>query len=372
MAMSAPASAQRALMALLCSSLMTGALAAQNQPAPAPSNQPGKVQVPPQTENSQVPQLKQISPYLNLGYHPPMKLVSDTMTFENISDKPIEIERAVGECSCTDATVLSDTMVVQPGASVDILIAVEFPREVGIFEKSILIYEKGNPTPRHVPFSFEVGYPVRVNGGARHAIVYARTGVIKLDSVDKTPFNVLTVHGRQPMYEGYEPGQPIRPAYSVVFDWTAVHAEKLPRWMIIETDHPGAEMLAVPAMVEGYRIIRDEKSWKTVDPLVVMGPIPSESPSVIEVLFSGKPVIPNQKVRVLSSNPNVDLRVVGVRKPYRGGGMVIQYEVSPRNGYEGFLETIVTTEYDGSIAMFDLFARSRKGAPPYKESTPVR
>lgn len=325
-----------------------GAAFAQSAGSPAPAADQEVV----------VPALEQVSPRLDLGLGRPMSLHTGTVTLMNVGDKPIRLGKVQGECSCTDATVLHNKRVLEPGEDVEILIAVEFPREMGNYTKGVLVFEEGNPAPFYVPIDMEVGYPVRVNGGARFAIVVSRIGTLRLESTENRNFSVLSVHGVPPEFEDYDPlTEPPRASYLVKHDWSNVPRESLPRWMVIETDHPGAEMMAIPARIQGWTPIIDKKSWRPVDEFILLGRIKSGSTTRAHMLFSGKAVQAGKRVDVESSNPDLLVRIANVRKPDRGGGMHVDFDITPRVGARGFVQSVITLKYDGATTAFDLFAR---------------
>jgi len=322
-------------------------------PAPTPADR-GEVPI-------QIP-LEQVSPLLDLGYGTPMAFLSGTVTLMNNSEAPLTITSVRGECSCTDATVLGtadNTKTLQPGEAVDILIAVEFPKEIGTYTKQVFVFTNLAEHAHQVPVVFEVGYPIRVNGGARRAIVVKRTGTTRLDSIDEVPFRVISVHGAEPEFEDFDPAtDELKSSYRVQHDWSKLSASELPRWMVIETDHPNAEMVAIPAMVPGYQPVLDKTTWRPLDEHVLLGSMAAGKPKVIPLVFTGKAVIPGQKIAVRSSNPDLILRVVGARKPDRGGGLHMDIEVKTRPEARGFIAAVVTFEYDGAINSLDVFARA--------------
>ncbi len=310
------------------------------------------------------PTLELVSPRVDFGTRPPLAFVSETMTFINNGEQPITLERAQGECSCTDATILGNDRTFQPGERFDILVAVEFPREMGLYTKQLLIYEKDNERPLPIPFDFEVGYDIKINGGPRFAIVTDRGGKLTLESRTKSPFRVLSISGMAPIYEGFDPAKDsLRDNYTVYYNLGEVPTDQLPRWLVIETDHEAAEMMAIPARVPGWRPIIDKTQWHSMDEFIAMGTVSSNGPTRTTMLFTGKAVMPGQKIVAKSTNPDIGVRVVGVRRPDRGGGMQVDFDVTPRRDLTGFSTTIASVEYDGVRTAFDLFLRADPSMP---------
>lgn len=336
-----------ALMVLLVS-MLAGAARGQGDPA---GPVPDLSTVPP-------PQLQQVSPRLNFGTHKPLSFLSDTITLVNADKKPLTLAKAIGECSCTDATILGNKKTIAVGEEVEILVAVEFPREMGLYTKQLFVYEEGNARPMPIPFDFEVGYPVVINGGPRNAIVIERTGEITLESRESKAFSVVSISGRAPIYNGFDPAAQLpQTRYTVLYDWSSVPSADLPRWLVIETDHPEAEMMCIAARIPGWQPVLDKKTWHPMDEFIAMGRIPPDVSSPATMLFTGKPVLPGQSITLRSSNPDLLVNVAAARRPDRGGGMVVDLNVKPRVGFTGFAATVVTVEYDGAKTGFDLFAR---------------
>ncbi len=318
----------------------------------------------PDPANFTFPALQQVSPRLDFGAHAPLTFISETMTFVNSGKVPITLERAQGECSCTDATILGDLKPIQPGEKVDVLVAVEFPRESALYTKKLLIYEKGNPVPFQAPFDFEVGYAITINGGPRYAIVTELGGRITLESRTKTPFKVLSISGMAPMYDSFDPAKDaLRDTYAVFYTLEGLKGAELPRWLVIETDHPDAEMMTVAARIKGGNWFIDKTQWHAMDEFIALGRISASGPTRTTMLFTGKAVLPGKILTIKSSNTSLGVQVVAVRQPDRGGGMQVDMDIIPRPDLKGFASTIATIDYDGASARFDLFCRIDPNIP---------
>lgn len=315
--------------------------------------------------------LEQIRPAtLDLGYGPPLAFRSEVVTLQNVTEGPVTLTGARGECACTNATILEsvdDKKTLAPGETVDILVGVEFPKDMGMYTKNLFVYEdmQGEAASHVVPIYFEVGFPVRVNGGTRYAIVVERTGKLKLDSMEDKPFRVVSVHGADPAYVDFNPAsdEP-RTSYEVTYDWSGLSVEKTPRWLAIETDHPGAEIVPIPAFISGVPRIIDKLAWRPVDETLNLGVVPSNRTLKASILFTGKAVLPGQRITAECDSTDLTLRIVNARKPDNSGGMMVDVEIMPRGGFQGFVNAKLTFNYDGAKTGIDLFARFKDGAPP--------
>lgn len=353
--------ARRASLALIALTSLVGAAHAQPAGPAAPSQPQSHAPAP------RVPTLQLVSPRVNFGVNKPLAFVNEQMTLMNSGDKPITIARAIGECSCTDATILGNDHVLDPGEQLDILFAVEFPRTMGLQTKHVLVYEEGNETPYMVPFDFEVGYPIRVNGGAQFAIIIDPVGEFVVDSVEGKPFKVISINGAEPGYNGYDPKtQWPQSKYTLTYNWTKLSQNEIPRWVVVETDLPDAEMVVFPARVPNHQPITDRRQWAAMDEFIATGPISAEQPSHVTMLFSGRAPKPGKQLSVTSTNPNVGVRIINARQPDRGGGMQVDFEITPNAGATGYQATVVNIVYDDVKTAFDLFCRFTPGAAPAK------
>ncbi|MBL8746719.1 MAG: DUF1573 domain-containing protein [Phycisphaerae bacterium] len=329
--------------------------------SPAPDGPPANAA---ESAPVKLPSLQLVSPRLDFGAHRPLTFISDTMTFVNSGTTPITIEKAQGECSCTDVTILGNQRVLQPGDKIEMLVAVEFPRESGLYTKNIHIFEKGNPVPLPMPFDFEVGYPIVVNGGPRYAIVTELGGKLTLKSRTGTPFRVLSISGMAPIYNDFDPAtDPLRDNYTVYYKINEVNTDEVPRWLVVETDHPDAEMIPVPARFQGYKTFIDKSQWHAMDEFIALGTISSRGPTRTTMLFTGKAVQPGKAITVSSSNSDLGIQIVAVRRPDRGGGMQVDFDITPNPQAKGFTSTIATIEYDGVTTRFDVFCRLDPNLP---------
>lgn len=295
----------------------------------------------------------------DFGYRTPSEHASLTMTIQNSGDESLTIERVRGDCQCTSVEIVGENRVLEPAATMDIIINLETPKETGPHTRMVEIFAAGNTLPAVIPLYVQVGYPVRVNGDPRAAMIADPIGVLQLDSVQGRKFKVVSVNGLPPIFNGFDPAKDEpRTQYEVVYDWSMIPASDYPRNLIIETDHPGAEFFEVPAMVPGHRRIRDIEKWSTKETLVNFGRVAGDRPFKGYVTLMGNPpVVPGAKLLIKSSNPEAKVRVLGIRRPDRGGGVVADFEVSPLPGLRGFFHSEVIFEMNGQITGVDIYAR---------------
>lgn len=295
----------------------------------------------------------------DFGYRTPGEHAAYTMTIQNSGNETLTIERIRGDCQCTSVEIIGDNRVLEPAATMDVIINLEVPKETGPHSRVVEVYAVGNKMPAQIPLHVSVGYPIRVNGDPTAAIIADAIGVIQLDSVRGQTFKVTAVNGLPPLFNGFDPAKDApRTQYEVVYDWSMIPPSDYPRNIIIETDHPGAEFFEVPAMVPGHRRIRDIERWSTKETLVMLGRVAGDRPIKGYVTFVGSPpLVPGAKLLVKGSNPEAKVRITGVRKPERGGGMIADFEVTPLQGLRGFFHSELTFEMNEMMTGVDVYAR---------------
>lgn len=302
------------------------------------------------------PPFEQVTPLLDFGYRKPLSFEQGIVTLVNMGDSPLKIRSTRGECVCTVATANKDT--VQPGESVDLLIGLEVPPELGPVEKKVLVEVEGYQFPFLTSIYAESGLPVRVNGGGNASIVVDRVGRMTLDSIEGRPFTVLGINGRPPKHVDFNPDRDRpRAQYVVEYDFSDLATIDLPRRVIVETDHPDARMIDVQAMLNGAPKLSLPHKWRPVRDHIVMGAIPMDQPSITMMVMTGKPMIPGERFTCRSRSMDARVDIVGARMPSQGGGIQIDLKVTPRGGFQGFLHAIVDITLENDSTALEIFAR---------------
>ncbi|HBS29635.1 MAG TPA: hypothetical protein DEB06_09350 [Phycisphaerales bacterium] len=314
-------------------------------------------QVVPPEPPPDVPPLQQVSPALNLGYHKPGELVQGVITIMNAGDKPLTIGKITTSCECTLADVSKREL--KPGEATDLFVGMNIPGELGQVERGILVAVDGYRDPFVTAVGVEVGFPVRLNGGGRTAGVTGIRGAFKVDSVEGKPFRVFAVNGDEPQFVGYDPAKDSpRTEYQVMYDWADRRGVEVPRWLVVETDHPGAEMFVGRALVTGVMPLSSRESIKPVQEYLLLGQVQAGKAAPAAVTISGRPFKQGQQLRVTSRSPNLSVRVVKLQKPEKGGGIEVVMELVPKEDFRGFLSAIVDFEIDGMTCGTDVYLRS--------------
>lgn len=321
------------------------------QTAPAPASAADQ----PEPLNA-APPFEQVTPVLDFGYCKPLSFQQGIVTLVNMGDKTLKIHMTKGECACTVATANKDH--VEPGESVDLLIGLEVPPELGPVNKQVIVEVDGYKFPFLTSIYAESGLPVRVNGGGRASIVVDRVGKMTLDSIEGRPFTVIAINGRPPIFTDFDPAHDRpRAQYVVGYDFSDLAPVDLPRRVMVETDHPGARMIDVQAMIAGAPKLSLPHKWRPVRDHIVMGSIPMDKPSQTIMVMTGRPLVPGEKFTCRSRSLNARVDIVGAYPPKEGGGIQIDLKITPRGGFEGFLHAIVDITLENDQTSLEIFAR---------------
>ncbi len=302
------------------------------------------------------PPLEQVSPYLDFGYHKPLSFEQGVITLVNNGDKPIKILKTRGECACTVATANKE--IVQPGEGVELLVGLELPLELGAVSKQVIVEVEGYKFPFITEVSGESGYAVRVNGGGVSNIVVDLVGQLTLEAIDGRPFRVLALNGQPPVLKDFDPEKDRpRTQYVLLHDFSNIAPINLPRWIIIETDHPDARMVDVIAMIPGTIRLTGTEPWQPVKDHLVLGAIPMDEPSITIMVMTGKPLTPGQKLTSRSRSFDARVDIVNAYKPTTGAGIQIELKITPRGSFQGFLNAVCDLDLDGNKTALEIFAR---------------
>lgn len=334
-------------------SLLVPALLAGVALAPAPVS----AQVEP-TKQQVLSPLVLVSPPLHLGYHPPGALAQGVMTFLNRTDEMVRIVEVKSSCDCTMAE--PSQRLVEPGQTVDVFVGMNINDSLGLVVRDVGIYVEGLDVPIATSVTVEVGYPVRFNKGGRSVGAVGLRGTFTVDSVDGKPFHVLAVNGRKPSFINHDPDRDsAKSEYELFFDWSKLPDDQRPRWVVVETDHPEAEMVEMPMRIQGVRSLQDQRSgWRSIQQRVVLGNITVGEPVETVVTLGAVPLQGGETLTVKSHATNIAVRVVtvGPSKLHKGAVDVV-VQLTPTESAEGFLGTILEFEAGGHKCGVDLYAR---------------
>ena len=177
---------------------------------------------------------------VDFGIVPPGSKLRTEIKLVNPTDTPVVIRAAVPTCQCTTVEVAGET--IPPRGAVGIPMTLQVPSTTGDKKAAVnTVLDPGGKGPR-LTLQAVSAYPVRsiplyIDATKPPA---GLTGSFNVESTDGLAFQVLSVNGAPPVVAN--PGVPAT-SHRVAYDLTDMTAQTMPKWMLIETDHPEAPMI---------------------------------------------------------------------------------------------------------------------------------
>lgn len=186
---------------------------------------------------------------LDFGIVPPHTLLEGGFRLVNTTDKPLKVLQAVPSCQCTTVDIAGKQIPARGTLDVPVTMKVS---STGLKVANVKVLVQDEPRMISLDLRAEVAYPVRVQvadaAGVLQPYVDAVTdasrlrGVATVASVDGKPFRVLSVQGAAPAWpEGQ--GDAARASWQVPFDLPGAPCDRVPRYLIVETDRPDARLV---------------------------------------------------------------------------------------------------------------------------------
>jgi hypothetical protein len=187
---------------------------------------------------------------VELGFITPRSTINHTFRITNTGGIPLKVMAVKPSCTCT-TTINLDGKVIAPGATLEVPASMRAPASTGQKQVMVNVVLQGLPKVIELRMAGEIAFPVRATTsvqGKDVPYVDADTdpsrvrGTVKLKSTDGKPFLVRAVQGQPPVVEAFDPSKDApRAEYTVAYDLTSL--PKVPPYLVIETDHPGARLI---------------------------------------------------------------------------------------------------------------------------------
>lgn len=187
---------------------------------------------------------------VDLGFITPRSTINHTFRITNTGGIPLKVMAVKPSCTCT-TTINLDGKVIAPGATLEVPASMRAPASTGQKQVMVNVVLQGLPKVVELRMAGEIAFPVRATTsvqGKDVPYVDADTdpsrvrGTVKLKSTDGKPFLVRAVQGQPPVVEAFDPAKDApRAEYTVAYDLTRL--PKVPPYLVIETDHPGARLV---------------------------------------------------------------------------------------------------------------------------------
>lgn len=357
-----------ALVALLAGSTLQAqeaAPAAQPTPAaqPATPAPPATTVAVPQVVAPEVkrepPPLTAEPGTIGLGFMDPEASATGKSVLKNTGDKELKLLRAQTSCSCTVATDVSNK-VLQPGESIEIEATLKGGKFPGPQQKAVRVFVDGYAVPVQIWVTGEVAY------GVKSTPVYVdafqtRTGEVTFESTDGKPFKIVSVNCGAPPYVGFDPTKDeLRNKYTLKYDFQGTEDPKLPRWWLVETDHPKAPVVDLrvinPALIPQQN---PKAPWTFMEDRSIVGALMvGESKDItITVRPVAPPAADATKPTFTVANDAIKVEYVGDENGAEGFVIKAKITAVKPLGECTLLNERVTVSWLGHENQYDLFGR---------------
>lgn len=278
-------------------------------------------------------------PAYDYGYLRPNAVTTRTVTLTNREALPIRLPGSARGCSCTKLDL--QPMLLGPGESVAIPATMTAGLTPTSKDSSMKVEVAGRP-PIKIPVKGEIIRGLRVSprdittyqyGGSDD--VYRSIGRLRVDAPEGRRFSILSVNG--------EPKN-TPPLQMHVVDWdvrdydkaTGLNAqgEMVPRFWLIETDHPETPVMEVPVRHRGHQLHRREKErpWFFVETRVNVGAVDADGVARVEVPVKG--VRGEDPIIAIESRSDLFTARKGATRR-RDRDLMMTVEITPAPGVEG-------------------------------------
>ncbi len=293
---------------------------------------------------------------LDYGTLAPGEVKPIDATVTNTGDEPLRFTGEMKGCSCTTLDLRPTT--VQPGESVTFTATMTAGLTPTTKKSSIRLVLRDHQ-PARIEVDGEIVRGVRVNPRRLAAVgrpadnsdgpaVPVQVRRVRFESPSGTPFRILRVDGRDvKTFIGGDRFLNPQPTHAFIFDdfeqWDPVtglndKGELMPFFRMIETDHPGGEVIAIP-VDHPARVAhlerRGERPWLWVETHLVVGAVEPGGTIAFDVPIKMAGANEAEMVHgVTSESPDVlDVTLAGIRREGREWRATIN--VTPKRTDDG-------------------------------------
>ena len=253
--------------------------------------------VPAESSEPARPQSVVVSPgVLNFGTQSLMSRPTGEITLTNQGEKAVTLVAVSPTCSCLKPE-FTDRVVLAPGANHTVAVAHEPRSQAGPSKATLRFVFLGNDIV-NVPVEAMFTRPVKADPTWIDFRRDGDQGILKLRSLDARPFRVLSVQGVA------VPDAPAALLQEVPWDLSTYDTEtctnpageRMPSWIVVQTDHPDAPVVDVRVRKDGCTNPDipgdgDTRAWMILDQRVVVGEL---SPGDTQIYELPVALLPNR------------------------------------------------------------------------------
>jgi hypothetical protein len=179
---------------------------------------------------------------VDFGVVKPDELLTAKVRLLNPTDQPVKVAKAVPSCQCTGLDI--EGKVIPARGELEMALSMKMSKApIRKFADVKLMFE-GMKQILQVQLAAEVAYAVRADPPFVDITAgKPRTGTFTLSSVDGNPFSVLSMHGKPPVFVGFDSSKDApRPSYVLQYDFSTLTGNA-PKFLVIETDRAEAPVI---------------------------------------------------------------------------------------------------------------------------------
>ncbi|MEE2681657.1 MAG: DUF1573 domain-containing protein [Planctomycetota bacterium] len=223
-----------------------------------------------------LPPIRVFPRVLDWGTIDPEVEVEGSVQLQNISDSPLKILAVQSTCKCT-ATKALDGKIIPPGGQVTLDATLEPQTSVGTRRTLIKVLVEGYAQVLEITAQAEITRPIRVRPQFINTIasgdrqdstggVPNQTGSLIVSSMDRKPFQILSVQGRPPTRgpsKAVSGGSQSQHVLTYDIEDYRQPDGRYQRYVVIETDRDDVPLIEV--------LLRHKNSALDIDPQLKLG-----------------------------------------------------------------------------------------------------
>lgn len=230
---SAPAAASTASTTATPPRQGTGSTPTQERPVPVQASSTPPIQVIPRT--------------LDWGIVAPRASVSGSVRLENTSDKPLKIISIQPSCKCTTTDDLNG-QTIPPRGSVELEAVLDAQPNPGPRTTQIRVLIEGYGNVLTIQAKAEIARPIRTRPPYINAVEGKNPiGSYMVSSLDRSPFKILSVQGREPSFLQPGDANQLKNSYVLTYDIEEYLQPdgRYPRFIVVETDRADSPLVEI-------------------------------------------------------------------------------------------------------------------------------
>jgi hypothetical protein len=293
-------------------------------------------------------------PRVDFGYVAIGEDMEQDIKIRNITSEPLKILAMRPDCKCTTVQDLANT-VIPPNSEIEFTAVVDGRDSAGGKTSEIRFVFEGYG-PASLQLKSVVTRAVRVDPGYIVALEGVQNGTLQVGTIDRKPFRILAMNGGPVSYaDDFDPDtDDPRYLYKVHWDFreyaaapdcTNARGERVPYWVVFETDHPDAPVVDVRVRHDCTRVVPPSlgRLWVLSKLRAVIDEVdPGQSAEFDVDMKWLKGAKPNDTIRAVRSNAPEQFTATLVKTTREEDRITLRVRITPVPGYRGLINGEMT------------------------------